>query len=279
MFPYLIRYGSLSIPAYPVIYGLGIALGGVVLLLLAWREGFNLRKIANIIFIISISSILGGRLFYVLLHTGEFIGNWEKAFILSDAGQVFYGGLVLAIPTIFLYCKLVKLPIGRVFDLVAVSAPAGLAVGRWACFCKGCCYGRLSNNALAIEFPKHIDIHGNVMGSLAFLRHLDQGLIEETASQSLPVHPAQIYSSLLSILLFILMLWFWKRGFAKGRLLFVYLIMYACARFLVEFFRDNQIAFAGLTIAQVLSIAIGSCAVIVLLLLHFQSIMKSRKPS
>jgi len=270
MFPYLIRYGGLSVPAYPVIYGLGIALGGMVLLYLASREGLNVRKVAHIILIVALSSLLGGRLFYVLQHIGEFRGNWDRAFILSDAGQVFYGGLLLAIPVIFIYCRLTRLPVNRIFDLAAVSAPAGLALGRWACFCRGCCYGRITDCSLAVEFPKHIDVHGDVAGSLSFLRHVEQGLINETAQYSLPVHPAQIYSSLLSLGVFLIMLWFWKTGRVKGKLLLVYLVLYTLSRFFVEFFRDNQMAFGGLTIAQVLSIIIFSCAVFVLLIFHFR---------
>jgi phosphatidylglycerol:prolipoprotein diacylglycerol transferase len=151
-----------------------------------------------------------------------------------------------------------------------VATPAGLALGRWACFCRGCCYGRVTDVWWALSFPKHIDISGQIVGSPPFLRHLDQALINASESHSLSVHPSQIYSSLLSVAVFIVMLWFWKTGYAKGRLVFVYLILYALARFIVEFTRDNQMAFSGLTIAQVFSIVIGLGAACGLVLCHFR---------
>ena len=260
MHPYLVRFGDLSVPAYPILYGLGITLGCAVLLLLAAKERINVRKLAHLILVLTLSCALGGRLFYVLHHIGEFTGNWEKAFRLSYGGQVFYGGLLLGIPSVLIFSRLANLHWGRVFDLTAVATPAGLALGRWACFCRGCCYGRITNLPWAVEFPKHIDVNGHIVGSLPFLRQMDQGLITESASHSLPVHPAQIYSSLLSVVVFIVMLWFWRTGFAKGRLLFIYLILYSSTRFIVEFTRDNQMAFAGLTVAQVLSVIIGVAA-------------------
>ena len=270
MYPYLVRLGSLSIPAYPVLYGLGITLGFAVLLLLAVREGIDVRKLVHLILVITFSCILGGRFFYVLHHTSEFTDNWEKSFRLSYGGQVLYGGLLVGILSVFIFCKLTKLPLKRIFDLMAIATPAGLALGRWACFCRGCCYGRVTDIWWAVKFPKHIDISGQVVGSPPFLRHLDQALINANASHSLSVHPSQIYSSLLSVTVFIIMFWFWKRGFVRGRLVFVYLILYAMSRFIVEFTRDNQMAFAGLTVAQVLSIVIGLGSACGLLLCHFR---------
>jgi phosphatidylglycerol:prolipoprotein diacylglycerol transferase len=258
----------LSVPAYPVIYGLGIALGFAVLLWLAAREGIDARQLAHFVLVISVSTIVGGRLFYVLHNPDEFEGNWQEAFKLHHAGQVFYGGLLLGIPTTLIFCRLAKLPWRRVLDLAAVGAPAGLALGRWACFCKGCCYGKVTDVSWAIQFPKHIDVHGGTVGSLPFLRHLEQGLITEAATYSLPVHPAQIYSSLLSLGVFIIMLWLWKKRHARGKLLLLYLMLYAASRFFLEFFRDNQMAFASLTIAQVLSIVIGMTASFVLVILR-----------
>ncbi|MCK4292080.1 MAG: prolipoprotein diacylglyceryl transferase [Planctomycetes bacterium] len=265
MHPYLIRLGGLSIPAYPVLYGLGITLGCSVLLLLAHHEGMSTRKLAHIILVLAFSCIVGGRTFYVLHHLSEFKGDWGKAFKLSYGGQVFYGGLLLGIPSVLVFCKLTKLPWNRVFDLAAVATPAGLALGRWACFCRGCCYGSITSLPWAIEFPKHVDIYGHIVGSPVYLRQLHQGSITQAASHSLPVHPAQIYSSALSLVVFAVMLWFWKAGRTQGQLVLVYLVLYAISRFILEFFRDNQMAFGGLTIAQVLSMIIGPLAASVLL--------------
>ena len=165
----------------------------------------------------------------------------------------------------------------KILDLLAVAAPLGLFLGRLGCFCKGCCYGRISEMPWAVSFPKHVDVHGDTVGSLAFLRHLDQDLITIAASKSLTIHPAQIYSSLLSAIVFLVMLWLWKKKYAQNHLLFVYFIIYAVCRFSVEFFRDNQMSFAGLTIAQVFSIGIVLCTSFGLLFAYLRKTKVARE--
>jgi len=267
VYPYLIKWGGFFIPAYPIIYGLAITMGGVVLLWLGRKEGLPPQKLVHTIPIVAVSCVLGGRLFYVLHFPGDFQGIWG-AFDLSHGGQVFYGGLLLGIPAVILLCKLSKLPWVIMLDLTAVSAPAGLALGRWACFCRGCCYGRITDLPWAVKFPKHVDIYGDIVGSPAFISHLHQELITKTDMYSLPIHPAQIYSSLFSIGVFLVMIWLWKTKRARGKLWLAYLVFYSGTRFTVEFFRENQMAFANLTVAQVFSIVIGISAGSILLITH-----------
>lgn len=254
MFPYILRLSELSIPSYPILYGIGITLSGVVLLTLGKREGHEIRKLAHLILALTLAIIVGGRIFFVLQHLDDFKGNWSQAFNLYDSGQVFYGGLLLAIPSLILFCRMVHLPASRIIDLVAVAAPLGLAVGRLGCFCRGCCYGKISNMLWAVTFPKHVDVTGQIVGSPPYLDHMNGGFVVAGDMFSMPVHPSQIYSSCASLVVFFVMLLFWKTECAKGHLLFIYLIFYAISRFFLEFFRVNEIVFAELTLPQIMSI-------------------------
>jgi prolipoprotein diacylglyceryltransferase len=105
-------------------------------------------------------------------------------FNLTEGGQVLYGGLLLAIPSILLTIRLLRLPLGVTADLLAVGAPFGLVVGRWACFCRGCCYGKPSGLSWAIRYPRHIDLNGDVVGPPAFLSHVKQGFITNAADHT-----------------------------------------------------------------------------------------------
>lgn len=263
MHPYLIRIGNFSLPAYPMLYGIGIALAGLVFLLLSKKEGLNVRKMAHLLLLIAVASVLGGRFFYVLQFSHQFEGNWGKAFNFSEAGQVIYGGLILGLLTIFGYCRKLRLPLGKVFDLIAVSAPIGIAIGRLACFCKGCCYGGVTRLPWGVEYPVHVDVSGRVIGSLAFMDHVDQGLIDSNAAHSLAVHPTQIYSAIVAILIFVMMLYLWKSGKFRGRLLLLFSMVYTACRFCMEFVRTEPKVFSGLTAAQVTGIAVfAACTLI-----------------
>jgi len=256
MFPYIIRLNDLSIPAYPLLYGLGITVAGIILLILGSHRGYSIRKLGNLLLVLAVAIVVGGRVFFVFQYHSDFSGKWLQALDLANGGQVFYGGLCLAIPALIFYCRVFHLPVRDILDLVTITAPLGLAIGRLGCFCKGCCYGKVSDLPWAVKFPKHVDITGQVVGSPVFVHQIKEKLISHLSSQSLPVHPTQVYSALASFCIFLFMLWLWKKEYVKGNLIFVYLFIYALFRFNIEFIRNNEIFFAGLTIAQVISAAI-----------------------
>ncbi|HNQ25012.1 MAG TPA: prolipoprotein diacylglyceryl transferase [Phycisphaerae bacterium] len=268
MLPYLLRIGQLSVPAYPVLYGLGIAAAGFVAILIARRQGLAPRKVATLVLILAGALVIGGRGLFVLLNWGEFRGDLGAAFNISEGGQVSYGGLLLAIPVGVFLCRAKRLPGAAMCDAFAVGIPLGHAIGRIGCFCRGCCFGRVSELSWAVRFPKFIDANGCTVGSPPFLAHLERGLLDESARSSLPVHPAQLYSSGVLLLLFLGMLLLWRSGRFPGRLLPVYVTAYAGARFLLELTRDNGAVFWGLTVYQILSIFIAGGGMAVLVCLH-----------
>ena len=169
---------------------------------------------------------------------------------------MYYGGLLLAVPVFLLYCRGVGLPTAIFCDIFAVGVPLGHAIGRLGCFCRGCCFGRVCDLPWAVEFPKLIDVSGRTVGSPAFMAHVERGLLHESARVSLPVHPSQLYASGALLLLFGGMLLLWQSGRLRGRLLLVYIVAYAAVRLVLELFRDNEMAFAGLTIPQVVSLVL-----------------------
>lgn len=256
MWPYLVTWHGIGLPAYPVLYGCAIGAGGIVVLRLGHCSGLSTKKLGHLVLLISIAVLLGGRLAFRLQHPEEFSANGAEFFDFAQGGQVFYGGLLLSVPVAFLGVVVLRLPVAQTLDILTVSTPLGLAIGRLGCLCRGCCYGQETNAVWAIQYPRHFDLEGNIVGSPVFVEHLNAGLIRAVAECSLPVHPAPIYASLLSIGVFIVMLRLWKTGQFEGRLVLVYLVMYGACRFALDFFREYKEAFWGLTVSQVVSVFI-----------------------
>jgi phosphatidylglycerol:prolipoprotein diacylglycerol transferase len=271
MHPYLVTIGGKSFPAYPLIYGLGIAVGGIVVLLLGRLRGLSSRKLAHVFLLFSFAVFIGGRAGFVMQHSEAFGDSREDAFDLSEGGQVLYGGLLLAIPVLVLSIRLLRLPFGETADLFAVASPIGLAVGRWACFCRGCCYGKISDVAWAIRYPRHVDLAGHLVGPPAFLDQVQRGVLSETADCTLPVHPVPIYESLASLVMFFVMLWLWRTKRLSGRLIIAYPVLYAVARFGLDFTREYKMAFWGLTVSQVVSVMVFAAGVGLLTAAHYLS--------
>jgi len=163
---------------------------------------------------------------------------------------MFYGGLILDIAIFFVWCLMCRQKVLEMADLLTVVIPLGHAFGRVGCFFFGCCYGRQSNAAWAIAFPR---------GSPAWHEQAQAGLVPWSATASLPVLPTQLVEAAAVLALFAVMLVAYRRfhaslaGFSTG----CYLVGYAVVRFCMEFLRgDPRAAIGGLSIGQTLSLFI-----------------------
>ena len=124
--------------------------------------------------------------------------------------------IAAAVACIF-YTRLKKLPLWKVADILAPSIALGCVFGRIGCLLNGCCYGRACNLPWAIRFPA-----GNPLNPPTF-----------------PVHPTEIYDSLLNLGLYAFLAWLYRRKKFDGQVFGVYLVCYAVLRSFVEMFRGD----------------------------------------
>ena len=59
-------------------------------------------------------------------------------------------------------------------------------------------------------------------------------------------HPTQLYSSLLNLILFIILIWLYPQRRFNGQIFLLYLIGYGIYRFIVEFFRETVVFYRGI---------------------------------
>ena len=177
-----------------------------------------------------VCGLIGARLFYVLLYWGQHADLLAALFRVSG-GTISWGAYTGGIIGFAGYLWIRQQPILPNLDLLGSVMGLGPFLGRWSCLLNGCDYGTVSSVPWAIEFPH---------GSIPFMAHVRQGLIDPLAVNSLPVHPLQIYLSLNGLLLFVIFSRLWKpRNLTPGTIFFGYWAAYAFTRFLIEFFRGN----------------------------------------
>lgn len=81
--------------------------------------------------------------------------------------------------------------------------------------------------------------------------------MQSSATDSLPVHPTQLYAALVSWSIAGVILLLGRHSLFRGRLIWAYLVLYGLSRFVIEFFRgDNAPVLAGLTISQIVGIPV-----------------------
>jgi phosphatidylglycerol:prolipoprotein diacylglycerol transferase len=83
------------------------------------------------------------------------------------------------------------------------------------------------------------------------------------------LHPTQLYESFAMVIVFIFLLWLHKRKKFSGQVILTYAMIYATARFLIEFVRDDPrgdilglTTLTGLSTSQMIGIVVGVGALI-----------------
>ncbi len=247
-----------SIPIYAYGFMLMVAFLAAVTIARwrAKREGIDPNKITDCAIYVLCAGIVGARLFFIVQFFESYKDNLLGIFKIYEGGLVYYGGLFAGFIALFVLIKKYKLPFLKVFDVIAPSVALGLGFGRIGCFLNGCCFGKIASHIpWAVQFPRTLDKTGMVDGSPAFLHHYELGFVHLSDSHTLPIHPTQLYSFLLDIVLFFILSIYFKYRRRDGEVLFLFGIVYPIIRFSMESLRgDNPRFFDCLTIAQIISI-------------------------
>jgi phosphatidylglycerol---prolipoprotein diacylglyceryl transferase len=169
--------------------------------------------------------------------------------LLTSAGD-FYGGFIGAlVASAFFFRSHPELPFWQGADLCAPAIALGQAIGRIGCLMAGDDYGRPSQVPWAVTFtdPDAARLGGAPLG--------------------VPLHPVQLYESLVCLALFAFLVWLVRRKRFDGEIILAYTLLYAVARFVIEFYRGD--ADRGFVLGGLLSTSqfIGIILVVISLVL------------
>ncbi len=152
---------GLAIRGYGVFLLLAILAGVGVVLLRCRQIGVHPDQVISLAFWMIASGIVGARLLYVVQKSDEFFGTGKSlaeavvgVLDMTKGGLVVYGSLMGAMVAAMVYFRIAKLPVLRMWDLIAPGMMLGLAIGRIGCLMNGCCYGGVCENDMpGLEFP------------------------------------------------------------------------------------------------------------------------------
>lgn len=241
----------LPIYSYGAMLGLSLVVGWYLTLTLAERDGLPKEVMANCYVFTAFAAIAGARLLYVATNLEEF-KTATDVFALGKGGFVAYGGFLGGFFGSWGYLSRFKIRLLPWADVAVPSLASGLLITRIGCYLFGCDFGkRLPDSAPAFlktigTFPHWASgtvAHGD--GAPAYLRHLDVfrgtelGATVVRNNASLPVHPTQVYESLVGLALLGLLLWQRKSLKFRGQVFLVFTFAYGTLRFLLEIIRDD----------------------------------------
>lgn len=203
-------------------YGVLMAAGFMAGLWTAGRRaplgGLSPEKVGDVGPWMIVGGVIGARILYVATYWKDsFAGKpWTEVFMIQRGGLVFYGGLIGASLAVILYCRLRRVPLWKLADVLSPSIALGYVFGRLGCFMNGCCFGRACSLPWAVNAPA-----------------------TDLFAPGTRIHPTQVYDSLLNLGLYLGLAWLYRRKKFDGQVFAVYLVCYAFTRSFVEFFRGD----------------------------------------
>jgi phosphatidylglycerol:prolipoprotein diacylglycerol transferase len=244
--PEIIRIGPLSIRWYGMMYLLAFASSYLLVKYQVRKKGLHFPKetIESLYSYLILGLLIGARLGYVVFYNlSHYLHHPLEIVAVWQGGMSFHGGLIGSILAGILFCRKYKVDFWLHADLVIVTAPVGLALGRLGNFINGELYGRVTDVPWGIVFP---------------------------TGGPLPRHPSQLYEVSLEGILLFAILWVAKdRELKPGSLTALFLILYGTFRFAAEFFREPDahlgLVVGPLSMGQVLSAAMLLLGVLLLM--------------
>ena len=257
--PVLLRIGPIELPWFQIgplelrWYGLMYVVGFIVAYFIIRHElrrkngPIAVEEADDLLFYCIVGLLIGGRLGYAIIYNLKVYVSapWE-ILALWHGGMSFHGGLIGIMIAGWIFARRRNASYLELADIVVLSAPLGVMLGRIGNFINGELFGRPSTLPWAMVFPQG----GNI-----------------------PRHPSQLYEAFFEGFVIFCLLWWLKTKLRRpGELLCAYLILYGVFRFMVEFFRepDAHIGFVltWFTTGQILCVSMIVAGTIFMLILQ-----------
>ncbi len=248
MYPRLLELGPVTLYTYGVLLAAAYLLGLKFAMTRAAKRGLDQARILDLGIYIIIAALLGAKLLLLVTDFSSFRQDPRELLTLVRSGGVFYGGLILAVVVALGYIRHARLPLWTTCDAFAPGIALGHVIGRFGCFFAGCCYGKPTSEPWAITFTNPFAA-ANVGTPLG-----------------VPLHPTQLYEAGAEFLILVFLLFTErKRKPYAGRTFWLYMLLYAISRFIIEFYRGDERGTVGvLSTSQFISVLLAPLAIAML---------------
>lgn len=222
---------------YGLLIGLGIILAFFYCGRIAKKEGVSAETLADLIIYSLPVAVICARTYYVLFSWDKYKDNLADVFKIWEGGLAIYGGLIGAVATGVLYCKVKKIKALKILDICCLGFLIGQLIGRWGNFMNAEAFGGYCSNFLGMS------INGN---------H--------------PVHPTFLYESLWNLMGLVILTFLHKKRPFDGYTFFCYVMWYGFGRFFIEGLRTDSLYVGNYRVSQIVAMV---CVFIGIGALHY----------
>ncbi len=250
-------FDTFPIKYYGILFVSGIILSHKIVKRIYESEQIPLEQLEKLSTYLMVGIVVGMRLGHCLFYDFEYYsehlleiflpfqivdGTWT---FTGFTGLASHGGSVGAILAIIVYCRKYKTPVFWVLDRIAIVAPITGAFIRFGNFMNSEIYGKPTHSNYGVIFMR---------------------------DDLIPRHPAQLYEAFSYLIIFGILWYLYKNTqtpHKEGFLLGILLTTLFSTRLIIEFFKENQVAFEdrmALNMGQLLSIPFIVIGIILLVI-------------
>ncbi len=230
---------------YGLFFITGLLLAHYVVKRIYIKEKIPIQNLEKLFIYIVVGTILGARLGHCLFYDSSYyfqnpleillpikkIGDSYQ--FIGFQGLASHGGTIGVLIAIGIYCKKHKTNFFWVLDRIAIVAPIAAAFIRFGNFMNSEIYGKPTNENWGVVFQRN---------------------------DLIPRHPTQLYEAFSYLLIFGILMFIYRnrtKEKSNGLIFGVFLVLLFLVRFIIEFFKENQVGFESgmlINMGQILSI-------------------------
>lgn len=245
--PEIFDFGFFALRWYGLLFALGFVFGQRILTRIYKAEGRTEEDVDVITLYMIIGTVVGARLGHCLFYEPEvYLRDPIRILKIWEGGLASHGATIGILLSLYLFSRKYKFDYLWVLDRIVIVVALGGALIRLGNLFNSEIIGKPTNLPWAFKFEQNHEIINGVQASM------------------LPRHPAQLYESISSFLLFLFLYYLWNRRKSltpRGLLFSLFVVILFTLRFLYEFLKENQVDkedfllnTIGMNIGQLLSV-------------------------
>lgn len=228
--PELFSIAGVPVRYYGVLFAVGMIIGYNIVKRIFQRESVPIQYLDTLLIYIIVGTIVGARLGHCLFYDFEYYSQHPLEIIIpfqkiggayqyvGFMGLASHGGAIGVLLAIYLYCRKYKIGVFWLLDRIAIGVPVAGAFIRFGNFMNSEIYGKPTNGNWGVIFAN---------------------------DDMIPRHPTQLYEAFAYLLTCVILYLVYKKANlnTNGVIFSLFLILMFTARFVLEFFKEDQVAF------------------------------------
>ena len=232
--------GPLTIHLYGVIIAAGLMLAVLYACRRSREFGIKEDDVIDGVLWVTPFAIICARLYYCLFSWDSYADDPISILYIWNGGLAIYGGVIGAAIGVIVFCKIKKIKIPALLDLVALGFLIGQAMGRWGNFFNREAFGCRTDSFF------RMGLLNSITGTVSYF------------------HPTFLYESVWNVIVFVMLHFASKHRQYDGQIALGYAAWYGLGRTFIEGLRTDSLYLGVFRVSQLLAAVTCFAALVVL---------------